>query len=73
MEELMEIRKNQLYTLTEAKSFLKVSTSTILRLIRRGEIQSARIGRQYRILGKELLRLASPRNSKLYNNASGKG
>ena len=57
----MEIKENEVYTLKETQELLKVSPSTMLRLIKKGIINSAKIGKQYRILGKELLRLLSPK------------
>ena len=32
-----------------------------MRLIKRGLLRAAKVGREYRIMGKELLRLVSPR------------
>lgn len=56
----MEIKANEVYTTQEAQKLLKVSPSTTMRLIKKGIIRTAKIGKQYRILGKELLRLLSP-------------
>ncbi len=67
----MEINENEVYTLQEAQKLLKVSPSTALRLVKKGIIRSAKVGKQYRILGKELLRVLSPdledQVGKLYN------
>ncbi len=67
----MEIHENEVYTPKEAQALLKVSPSTLTRLIKGGLIQVARVGRQYRIMGKEILRLVSPeledKVGKLYN------
>ena len=61
MEEvIMEIKANEVYTTQEAQELLKISSSTIMRLIKKGIIRTAKIGKQYRIMGKELLRLVSP-------------
>ena len=57
----MEIKENEVYTHEEVRVLLKVSGSTVTRMIKKGLIQSARVGKQYRILGKELLRLVSPK------------
>lgn len=69
----MEIRENEVYTPEEAREILKVSSSTITRMIKRGLIRTAKVGRQYRILGKELLRVVSPKLEdkvgKAYNKA----
>lgn len=69
----MEIKENEVYTTQEVQELLKVSPSTTMRLIKKGIIRSAKVGKQYRILGKELLRLVSPRLEdrvgKAYNKA----
>lgn len=56
-----EIKPDEVYTTKEAQNFLKISTSTTKRLLKRGIIQANKVGGRYRILGKELLRLVSPR------------
>lgn len=67
----MEIKENEVYTHEEAQALLKLSASTTTRMIKKGLIRAAKVGRQYRILGKELLRAVSPqvedRVGKLYN------
>lgn len=55
-----EINHNAIYTTAEAKNILKISPSTIKRLLKRGLIRANKVGGQYRILGKEILRLVSP-------------
>lgn len=69
----MEINENLLYTPKETQAFLKISPSTLTRMIKKGLIQTAKIGKQYRITGKELLRLISPeledKVGKAYNKA----
>ena len=40
---------------------LKISDSTIKRLLKKGLIKANKVGGQYRILGKEILRLVSPK------------
>lgn len=55
-----EIIENAVYTREEAQDLLKISTSTIKRLLKRGLIRANKVGGQYRILGKELLLLVSP-------------
>ena len=57
----MEINPNEVYTTEEAQRLLKVSPSTTMRLIKKGIIRTAKVGKQYRILGKELLRVVSPK------------
>lgn len=56
-----EINSNEIYTTTEAKTLLKISNSTIKRFLKKGIIKANKIGGQYRISGKELLRLISPK------------
>lgn len=55
-----EIKENEVYTTKEAKELLKISSSTIKRLLKSGLIKANKVGGQYRILGKEILRLVSP-------------
>ena len=55
-----EIKPNIIYTTEEARGFLKVSDSTIKRLLKRGVIKAYKVGGQYRIWGKEILILVSP-------------
>ncbi len=57
---MTEIKPNEVYTTQEAQALLKISASTIKRLIKKGLIRTNKIGKQYRILGHELLRLLSP-------------
>ncbi len=57
----MKINHDEIYTLEETQAALKVSRSTLLRLIKKGLIKTAKIGRQYRILGQEILCLVSPK------------
>ena len=62
------INPNEVYTTEEARNFLKVSESTIKRLLKKGIIKAYKVGGQYRIWGDEILRLVSPRvESKVYN------
>lgn len=53
---MAEIKENEVYTTEEARDLLKVSQSTMKRLIKKGIIKAAKIGGQHRILGAELLR-----------------
>ncbi len=55
-----EIKANAIYTTDEARDFLRVSESTIKRLLKNGILRANKVGRQYRILGKEILKLISP-------------
>ena len=56
-----EIKPNEIYTTKEAKDFLKISSSTIKRLLKRGIIKAYKVGGTYRIWGDEILRLVSPK------------
>lgn len=55
-----EIKPNAVYTTQEAQEILKISSSTIKRLLKKGMLRANKVGGQYRIMGKELLRLVSP-------------
>jgi len=55
-----EIQPNSVYTTEEVEVLLKVSKSTVKRLLKKGILKANKVGRQYRILGKEILRLISP-------------
>ncbi len=69
----MEIKENEVYTHEETQAILKLSSSTVTRMIKKGLIQAAKVGKQYRIMGKELLRVLSPKLEdkfgKAYNKA----
>ncbi len=55
-----EIKPNAVYTTNETRKLLKISNSTIKRMLKKGLIKANKVGGQYRILGKEILRLVSP-------------
>ncbi len=55
-----EILPHSVYTMSEAQKILKISSSTMKRLLKKGSLRANKVGRQYRILGKEILRLLSP-------------
>lgn len=57
----MEIHANEVYTTGETRDLLKISDSTMKRLLKRGLVRANKVGGQYRILGKELLRVVSPK------------
>lgn len=59
-----EIRPNEVYTTEETRNFLKISESTIKRYLKKGIIRANKVGGRYRILGKELLKLVSPKAEK---------
>jgi excisionase family DNA binding protein len=56
-----EIKENAVYTTNETKDFLRVSDSTVKRMLKNGLIRANKVGGQYRILGKEILRILSPK------------
>jgi len=62
-----EIKPNEIYTTKEAQDFLKISSSTIKRFLKRGIIKAYKVGGTYRIWGSEILGLVSPElESKVY-------
>ena len=69
----MEIKENEVYTTAEMQEILKISQSTAMRMLKTGLIRAAKVGKQYRIMGKELLRILSPqledKVGKAYNKA----
>ena len=60
----LEIKPNLVYTTNETKGFLRVSNSTIKRLLKKGILRANKVGGQYRILGKEILKLISPKTER---------
>lgn len=64
---MAEINPNEIYTTKEARDFLKISESTIKRMIKSGIINVYKVGGRYRIWGSEILQLVSPKlESKVY-------
>lgn len=57
---MSEIKPNEIYTTEEARDFLKISESTVKRLLKKGIIKAYKVGGQYRIWGSEILRIVSP-------------
>jgi len=55
-----EIKPNAVYTTEETQELLKISSSTMKRMLKKGLIRANKVGKQYRVLGKEILRLISP-------------
>lgn len=70
---MQPIHENSVYTPKESQELLKISSSTMTRMIKSGLIRTAKVGKQYRIMGKELLRILSPKIEdevgKVYNKA----
>ncbi len=58
---MSEINPKEVYTTKEAQDFLKVSSSTFKRLLKRGVIKAYKVGGVYRIWGDEILKLVSPK------------
>jgi excisionase family DNA binding protein len=61
---MSEINPKEIYTTKEAQDFLKVSSSTIKRLLKKGIIKAYKVGGTYRIWGDEILNLVSPKVEK---------
>lgn len=57
---MAEIKENEVYTTQETQELLKISNSTIKRMLKSGLLRANKVGKQYRIFGHELLRLLSP-------------
>jgi len=57
---MAEIKPNEIYTTQETQELLKISNSTIKRMLKSGLLRANKIGKQYRILGHEILHLVSP-------------
>ena len=55
-----EIKSSKVYTPKEARDFLKVSDSTMKRMIKNGIIRAYKVSGQHRIWGAEILKLLSP-------------
>ncbi len=57
---MQEIKPLAVYTTDETRDVLRISDSTIKRMLKKGLIRANKVGGQYRIMGKEILRLVSP-------------
>lgn len=55
-----EIKPGKIYTPKETRSFLKISESTMKRMIKGGIVKAYKVSGQHRIWGDEILRLVSP-------------
>ena len=67
-----EIKPDKIYTPKEARDFLKVSDSTMKRMLKNGIIKAYKVSGQYRIWGSEILSLVSPKlESKVYKTYKG--
>ena len=56
----MQLYESEVYTSEETKKLLKISDSTLRRLIKKGVLRATKIGGQYRVLGREILRILNP-------------
>lgn len=67
-----EIKPDKIYTPKETRDFLKISESTMKRMLRNGIIEAYKVSGQYRIWGHEILKLVSPKLDvkvyKIYKN-----
>jgi len=67
IEQTPEIKPSEVYTTKEAQDFLKISSSTSKRWLKKGIIKAYKVGGRYRIWGSEILKLVSPKlESKVY-------
>lgn len=57
------IEPNEVYTLEEAAEYLKVSYGTVLRWAKQGTLPAFKIGRRWRVYGRDLLSLNEPGGS----------
>jgi excisionase family DNA binding protein len=55
-----QINPYEVYTTEETERLLKISNSTIKRMLKSGLLRANKVGKQYRIMGHELLRIVSP-------------
>lgn len=57
---MSEIKPFEVYTTREVEQLLKISNSTLKRLLKKGLLKANKIGKNYRILGHDLLKMLSP-------------
>lgn len=50
-----EIQPTAVYTLREAREFLRISDATARRWIKQGRLRARKIGRDYRVMGQDVL------------------
>lgn len=55
-----KIQPSKIYTTKETQDFLKISESTMKRMIKNGVIKAYKVSGQYRIWGNEILKLVAP-------------
>lgn len=54
---MVQLDERVVYTTAEAAKILKLNPVTIERQIRRGELKAIKLGKEYRLLGRDLLAL----------------
>lgn len=54
---MVQLDERAVYTTAEAARILKLSPITVERQIRRGELKAIKLGKEYRLLGRDLLAL----------------
>jgi excisionase family DNA binding protein len=57
----MDIEPNRIYTFDEVSKVLKLSPVTLRKLIRNGDVPASKFGKQYRLLGVEILKVFEKR------------
>ncbi|HRR95876.1 MAG TPA: helix-turn-helix domain-containing protein [Candidatus Ratteibacteria bacterium] len=57
MKEKIEILENAIYTANEVRQILGISGEKIRNFLKSGQLKSVRIGKAYKILGKDILQL----------------
>lgn len=71
-----KIEPDKIYTPKETRDFLKISESTMKRMLKNGIIKAYKVSGQYRIWGHEILKLVSPsldkKVYKIYKNVRSK-
>ena len=54
---MIQLEDRTIYTTQEAAKILKLNPVTVERQIRRGELMAIKLGKEYRLLGRDLLAL----------------
>ncbi len=54
---MVQLEEKAIYTAAEAARILKLSPVTVERQIRRGELKAVKLGKGYRLLGRDILAL----------------
>jgi len=57
VKEKIEILENAIYTANEVRQILGISGEKIRNFLKSGQLKSVRIGKAYKILGKDILQL----------------